>query len=135
MNFTGDQVAIIGSLFTIIPILLVALLLRWVRIIRVNSEIQIEQNKEIIALLKELNMNNEGKWSLLLQLQGQVNSIKERQKYGNQLRSIGYNSFSFRNSYSSKWCNYFTNFNYFYWVWNKSIIKEQKKSKRVRLAQ
>ena len=61
MNFTGDQVAIIGSLFTIIPILLVALLLRWVRIIRVNSEIQIEQNKEIIALLKELNMNNEGK--------------------------------------------------------------------------
>ncbi|MFY3791931.1 hypothetical protein ACOQFO_09595 [Ureibacillus sp. MALMAid1270] len=61
MNFTGDQVAIIGSLFTIIPILLVALLIRWVRIIRVNSEIQIEQNKEIIALLKELNMNNEGK--------------------------------------------------------------------------
>ncbi|CAM5222874.1 YvrJ-like protein OS=Ureibacillus acetophenoni OX=614649 GN=SAMN05877842_12134 PE=4 SV=1 [Ureibacillus acetophenoni] len=59
MNFTGDQVAIIGSLFTIIPILLVALIIRWVRIIRVNSEIQIEQNKEIIALLKEINMKNE----------------------------------------------------------------------------
>lgn len=45
-------------LFALIPILLVALLLRWVRIIRVNSEIQIEQNKEIIYLLKEIEKKN-----------------------------------------------------------------------------
>ncbi|MFJ7730319.1 hypothetical protein ACIQXF_00360 [Lysinibacillus sp. NPDC097231] len=44
MNFSGDMA---GALFAIIPILLVALVLRWVRIIRMNSEIQTEQNKEI----------------------------------------------------------------------------------------
>ncbi|MEG0448995.1 MAG: hypothetical protein RR595_03960 [Lysinibacillus sp.] len=47
MNFSGDTVGMVGALFALIPILLVALVLRWVRIIRVNSEIQIEQNKEI----------------------------------------------------------------------------------------
>ncbi|SOC44562.1 hypothetical protein [Ureibacillus acetophenoni] len=61
MSFSGDQVAIVGALFTLIPILLVTLLIRWVRIIRVNSEIQVEQNKEIITLLKELSRANEGK--------------------------------------------------------------------------
>ena len=54
MNFSGGTVAMIGPLFTLIPILLVALVLRWVRIIRINSEIQIEQNKEIISVLKEI---------------------------------------------------------------------------------
>lgn len=58
---SGDQEAILAVLFTVIPILVVALLLRWVRIIRVNSEIQVEQNKEIITLLKELSRANEGK--------------------------------------------------------------------------
>lgn len=58
MNFSGDQLAIVGALSTIIPILLVALLLIWVRIIRVNSEIQIQQNKEMISLLKELSKKN-----------------------------------------------------------------------------
>ncbi|MFY3792327.1 hypothetical protein ACOQFO_11695 [Ureibacillus sp. MALMAid1270] len=58
MNFSGNQAAIIDVLFTLIPILIVALLLRWVRIIRVNSEIQIEQNKEIISLLKEIKEKN-----------------------------------------------------------------------------
>lgn len=61
MGFTGDQAAIVSALFTLLPILLVALLLRWVRIIRVNSEIQIEQNKEMISLLKELLKTDEGK--------------------------------------------------------------------------
>lgn len=61
MNFSGDQAAIVGALFTLIPILLVALLLRWVRIIRVNSEVQIEQNKEMISLLKELSKRDEDK--------------------------------------------------------------------------
>ncbi|MDD1503910.1 hypothetical protein PVA17_14275 [Lysinibacillus sp. CNPSo 3705] len=58
MNFSGDAVGMVGALFALIPILLVALVLRWVRIIRVNSEIQIEQNKEIISLLKEMTKEN-----------------------------------------------------------------------------
>ncbi|SKB98740.1 hypothetical protein SAMN06295926_11583 [Lysinibacillus sp. AC-3] len=53
MNFSGDTVDMVGLLFQLIPILLVALLLRWVQIIWVNIEIQIEQNKEIISLLKK----------------------------------------------------------------------------------
>lgn len=54
MGFSGGMIAMIGPLFGLIPILLVALILRWVRIIRINSEIQIEQNKEIISVLKEI---------------------------------------------------------------------------------
>ncbi|WP_291759564.1 hypothetical protein [Lysinibacillus sp. UBA5990] len=50
MNFSGDMV---GLLFPLTPILLVAKLFRWVQIIWVNIEIQIEQNKEIISLLKK----------------------------------------------------------------------------------
>ncbi|MGI2328295.1 hypothetical protein [Planococcus sp. YIM B11945] len=34
------------------PFLLGALVLRWLRIIRINSEKQVEQNQEIITLLK-----------------------------------------------------------------------------------
>ena len=34
-------------------IILVAFLIRWIRLIKVNSDVQVEQNKEIIALLKE----------------------------------------------------------------------------------
>ena len=45
---------IIGLLFALIPILLVALVLRWVRIIRINSDLQIEQNREMIAILREI---------------------------------------------------------------------------------
>ncbi|WP_423490262.1 hypothetical protein [Lysinibacillus agricola] len=52
MNFSGDTVDMVGLLFQLIPILLVALLLRWVQIIWVNIEIQIEQNKEISLLEK-----------------------------------------------------------------------------------
>ncbi len=43
----------VRSVFVFLPIILLALLLRWIRIIRINSEIQIEQNKKIILLLKE----------------------------------------------------------------------------------
>lgn len=42
----------IGVLFTLLPVIVVAFIIRWVRLIKVNSDIQIEQNKEIIALLK-----------------------------------------------------------------------------------
>jgi len=37
-----------------LPLILVALIIRWIRFIKENSDIQIEQNKEIITLLKEI---------------------------------------------------------------------------------
>lgn len=46
----GDIIAIFAVL---VPIFIGAFALRWVRMIRLNSEKQIEQNQEIIALLKE----------------------------------------------------------------------------------
>ena len=46
----GDIIAVVALLF---PIFIVAIAFRWVRMIRVNSEKQIQQNEEIISLLKE----------------------------------------------------------------------------------
>ncbi|WP_298831338.1 hypothetical protein [uncultured Planococcus sp.] len=43
----------IGAIFILIPIFIAAIALRWVRILRLNSEKQIQQNEEIISLLKE----------------------------------------------------------------------------------
>jgi len=45
----GDLLAGVLLLF---PVILGALVLRWLRIIRINSEKQVEQNREIIELLK-----------------------------------------------------------------------------------
>jgi hypothetical protein len=41
-----------------LPIIIVALLIRWVRFIKENSDLQVEQNKEIISLLKEISAKN-----------------------------------------------------------------------------
>jgi len=41
-----------------LPIIIVALLIRWIRFIKENSDIQVEQNKEIISLLKEILAEN-----------------------------------------------------------------------------
>ena len=46
----GDFIA---TIFILIPIFIAAIALRWVRILRLNSEKQIQQNEEIISLLKE----------------------------------------------------------------------------------
>ena len=46
----GDFIA---AFFILIPIFIAAIALRWVRILRLNSEKQIQQNEEIISLLKE----------------------------------------------------------------------------------
>lgn len=46
----GDFIA---AIFVLIPIFIAAFALRWVRIMRLNSEKQIQQNEEIIGLLKE----------------------------------------------------------------------------------
>lgn len=44
-------------LFGFLPLLFLAFIFRWVRQIKINSETQIEQNKEIISLLQKI-MNN-----------------------------------------------------------------------------
>lgn len=55
MTGLGDLFTVIVTiLFTLIPLLLFAFLLRWIRILRVNSEIQIKQNEEMISLLKQI---------------------------------------------------------------------------------
>ena len=46
----GDAIA---ALAILVPIFIAAMALRWVRMIRLNSEKQIQQNEEIITLLKE----------------------------------------------------------------------------------
>lgn len=46
----GDFIA---AFFILSPIFIAAIALRWVRILRLNSEKQIQQNEEIISLLKE----------------------------------------------------------------------------------
>lgn len=51
----GDFIA---AIITILPIIIVAFLIRWVRIIKVNSDIQVEQNKQIISLLEQMNKND-----------------------------------------------------------------------------
>ncbi|MDV2682864.1 hypothetical protein RYX56_00605 [Alkalihalophilus lindianensis] len=46
----------IGSIivFYLVPIVLVALVIRWVRLIKVNSDEQVQQNKQIITLLEDI---------------------------------------------------------------------------------
>ena len=41
-----------------LPIIFVALLIRWIRFIKENSDLQVEQKKEIISLLKEIRAKN-----------------------------------------------------------------------------
>ena len=41
-----------------LPIIIVALLIRWIRFIKENSDLQVEQNKEIISLLREIRAEN-----------------------------------------------------------------------------
>ena len=41
-----------------LPIIIVALLIRWIRFIKENSDLQVEQNKEIISLLKEIRADH-----------------------------------------------------------------------------
>ncbi|MFC0561532.1 hypothetical protein [Halalkalibacter alkalisediminis] len=45
----------IGFFLYLIPIILLALVIRWIRLIMLNSEKQVNQNKEIIKHLRELN--------------------------------------------------------------------------------
>ncbi|MBL4953714.1 hypothetical protein RCG24_11460 [Neobacillus sp. OS1-32] len=49
----------IPGLIALLPLILFAFVLRWIRLIKINSEIQVDQNKKIISLLEELK-NNKG---------------------------------------------------------------------------
>ncbi|MCF6138283.1 hypothetical protein [Pseudalkalibacillus berkeleyi] len=45
----------LGSVFVIVLVLI--FVVKWIRAVKENTDRQIEQNEEIIALLKELNSN------------------------------------------------------------------------------
>ncbi|HDX9577787.1 hypothetical protein M3215_09620 [Bacillus cytotoxicus] len=51
--------SIIGFLVTIIPILMLCFVFRWIRFIYINSEEQIKQNEQIISLLSDIKKQNE----------------------------------------------------------------------------
>ncbi|MFD2924627.1 hypothetical protein [Halobacillus naozhouensis] len=44
----------IGTLFYLAIILLITFIIRWIRLIKVNSDEQVRQNEKIIDLLSEL---------------------------------------------------------------------------------
>lgn len=45
---------IIPALVTLLPLFILAFVLRWVRQIKINSDIQVEQNKQIISILQKM---------------------------------------------------------------------------------
>ncbi|MEH7378360.1 MULTISPECIES: hypothetical protein [Bacillaceae] len=45
-------------LITFLPLIVLAFVVRWVYQIKKNSEIQVEQNKQIILLLQNKDINN-----------------------------------------------------------------------------
>lgn len=51
--------SMIGALFTMIPIVVLVFVLRWIRFIYLNSEEQIKQNEQIISLLSDIKKQNE----------------------------------------------------------------------------
>ena len=56
-----DAVLAMGFMWflsVIIPIILVVIVIRWFWIVQKNSSEQVEQNKVIIALLKDIKENN-----------------------------------------------------------------------------
>ncbi|WP_197061387.1 hypothetical protein [Halobacillus sp. BBL2006] len=44
----------IGAIIYLLFILLLAFVIRWIRMIKKNTDKQVEQNEELLALLKEL---------------------------------------------------------------------------------
>ena len=41
------------------PLVIAALVVRWIRLIKNNTDVQVEQNKEIISILKEIQTKKE----------------------------------------------------------------------------
>ncbi|MDQ0271734.1 hypothetical protein [Cytobacillus purgationiresistens] len=52
------MIDIIPALITLLPLFILAFVLRWVRQIKINSEIQVEQHKQIISLLQKMDKKN-----------------------------------------------------------------------------
>ncbi|ENQ3080247.1 hypothetical protein ACEOWG_003532 [Bacillus cereus] len=50
---------VIGFLFTLLPVLMLAFVFRWIRLMYINSEEQLKQNKQIISLLSDIKKQNE----------------------------------------------------------------------------
>lgn len=48
----------IPAILTLLPLLILAFVFRWVRQIKDNSELQVEQNKQIISLLERIEIKN-----------------------------------------------------------------------------
>lgn len=45
---------LIPALLTLLPLFIVALVLRWIRQIKINGDIQVEQNKQLLSLLQNI---------------------------------------------------------------------------------
>ncbi|MBU0903586.1 MAG: hypothetical protein KKF57_00205 [Firmicutes bacterium] len=58
MKGASNMETIFLSILYGLPIIIVAFLIRWIRFIKENSDLQVEQNKEIISLLKEIRAEN-----------------------------------------------------------------------------
>ena len=46
---------VVPILFTLLPLVILAFVIRWIRQIKINSDLQVEQNNKIITLLENLN--------------------------------------------------------------------------------
>ncbi|MBC6974075.1 hypothetical protein H9I32_17395 [Bacillus sp. Xin] len=55
----NTMVSSIGTFLTLIPILLIVFVFRWIRLMYINSEEQLKQNEKIIRLLEEIKQQNE----------------------------------------------------------------------------
>ncbi|WJE52410.1 hypothetical protein QRE66_24725 [Bacillus cereus] len=48
----------VGIFFSLIPVLLIVFVFRWIRLMYLNSEEQLKQNEKIIRLLEEIKQQN-----------------------------------------------------------------------------
>ncbi|MDZ5606746.1 hypothetical protein U2I54_06435 [Bacillus pseudomycoides] len=51
--------SVIGFLAMVLPVFLIAFVLRWIRFLYHNSDKQVKQNEKIIELLTEIKKQNE----------------------------------------------------------------------------
>lgn len=54
----GFMTTILPAIFTLLPLIILAFVLRWIRLIKINSELQIKQNEQIIQLLEQIVSEN-----------------------------------------------------------------------------
>ena len=49
---------ILPAIFALLPLIILAFVLRWIRLIKINSELKIKQNEQIIQLLEQIVSEN-----------------------------------------------------------------------------